>query len=151
MKSYFLLAGSLGLMILSGPVFAQACRQTLDLTPSGGPKIVQCHEVTEMPQSTINGMCQPAGNPQARTVPERLDKCPTGYAGICATPMRTMQNNLRRMQGLPPVESSEIPATATMKAYFYEGIPPNVAEQCARGGGTWTAASAPAGRPPAKK
>lgn len=141
------LALAMGLLGLSAPGFAQACRQTLDMTPMGGPKVVQCHEVTDMPQSTINAMCRPAGNPQARTVPERLDKCPAAYTGMCSTPLRTIQANLRRMQGLPPETDEQVPETALIKAYFYEGMPPNAAEQCARSGGTWTAAR----KPPAKK
>ncbi|MCW0235978.1 MAG: hypothetical protein OJJ21_20445 [Ferrovibrio sp.] len=134
----------LGLLTLSAPGFAQACRQTLDMTPMGGQKMVQCHEVTEMPQSTINNMCRPAGDPAARTVSEQLDKCPAAYAGICATPLRVIQANIRRMQGLPPEVDSQVPETAMIKAYFYDGMPPNAAEQCTRSGGTWTAAKAPA-------
>ncbi|WP_341915419.1 hypothetical protein [Ferrovibrio terrae] len=140
-----------GLLGLAEPGFAQACRQTLDMTPMGGPKMVQCHEVSDMPQSTIDGMCRPSGNAQARTVPERLDKCPAAHVGMCATPLRTIQANIRRMQGLPPETENQVPETAMVKAYFYEGVPPNVAEQCARSGGTWTVAKAPAGKAPAKK
>lgn len=135
----------LGLAVLVMPSgsSAQACRQTLDMTPNGGPKVVQCHEVTDMPQSTINAMCRPAGA-QVRTVPEQLDKCPAGYTGLCTTPLRTIQSNIRRMQGLPDQSDPNVPETALIKAYFYEGMPANAAEACARGGGKWTAAKAPA-------
>ncbi len=145
MKIAFVTAAALTLGLALGltePAAAQACRQTLDMTPMGGSKLVQCHEVTDMPQSMINNMCRP--NPQARTVPERLDKCPAGYAGLCTTPLRTIQANLRRLQGLPPETESQVPDSAMIKAYFYEGLPANAAEQCARSGGTWSVAKAPA-------
>lgn len=122
---------------------AQACKQTLDMTPNGGPKVVQCYEVTDMPQSTVNAMCRPAGA-QVRTVPERLEKCPAAYVGLCTTPLRTIQANLRRMQGLPDQPDPNVPETALIKAYFYEGMPANASEACARGGGKWTTAKAPA-------
>lgn len=140
-----LAACGLGLAVLAMPSIgaAQACRQTLDMTPNGGPKIVQCHEVTEMPQSTINAMCRPAGA-QVRTVPERLEKCPAAYVGLCTTPLRTIQANLRRLQGLPDEPDPSVPETALIKAYFYEGMPANAPEACTRGGGKWTAAKAPA-------
>lgn len=146
MKFAFALAAmGLGLVALAAPStgFAQACKQTLDMTPNGGPKIVQCHEVTDMPQSTINAMCRPAGA-QTRTVPEQLDKCPAAYVGLCTTPLRTIQANLRRMQGLPAEADPNVPETALIKAYFYEGMPANAAEACSRGGGKWTTAKAPA-------
>lgn len=149
MKSVFVLAVlGLGLAALAVPATssAQACKQTLDLTPNGGPKVVQCHEVTDMPQSTINAMCRPAGA-QTRTVPERLEKCPAAYVGLCTTPLRTIQANLRRLQGLPAEPDSSVPETAMIKAYFYEGMPPNASEACARGGGTWTTAQ----KAPARK
>ena len=145
MKSVFVLAVfGLSLAVLFAPSsgFAQACRQTLDMTPSGGPKVVQCHEVTDMPQSTINAMCRPAGA-QVRTVPERLEKCPAAYVGLCITPLRTIQTNLRRMQGLPDQPDPNVPETALIKAYFYEGMPANAPEACTRGGGKWTTAKAP--------
>jgi hypothetical protein len=147
MKSVFILAAvGLGLALWATPStgFAQACKQTLDMTSAGGPKVVQCHEVTDMPQSTINAMCRPAGA-QTRTVPERLEKCPTTYAGLCTTPLRTIQSNLRRLQGLPDEPDPNVPETAVIKAYFYEGMPPNAAETCVRSGGKWaTAQKAPA-------
>ena len=146
MKSVFVLAVfGLGLAVLFMPSSgsAQACRQTLDMTPNGGPKVVQCHEVTDMPQSTINAMCRPAGA-QVRTVPERLEKCPAAYVGLCITPLRTIQANLRRMQGLPDAPDPNVPETALIKAYFYEGMPANASEACTRGGGKWTTAKAPA-------
>jgi hypothetical protein len=147
MKSALALAFGLSLAAFAAPSpgWAQACRQTLDMTPNGGPKMVQCHEVTDMPASTINAMCRPAGA-QVRTVPEQLDKCPAAYVGMCATPLRTIQANIRRMQGLPPQDDPNVPATAMIKAYFYEGMPPNAAEACSRGGGTWSTAQA---KPPA--
>lgn len=142
MKSVFALAAvGLGLAVLAAPSpgVAQACKQTLDMTPNGGPRIVQCHEITDMPQSTLNAMCRPAGA-QVRTVPERLEKCPTAYTGLCTTPLRTIQANLRRLQGLPDEPNPTVPETAMIKAYFYEGMPPNASEACTRSGGTWTAA-----------
>ncbi|MBS4047787.1 MAG: hypothetical protein KG075_15690 [Alphaproteobacteria bacterium] len=146
MKAVFVLAAiGLGLAAFATPSagMAQACKQTLDMTPNGGPKMVQCHEVTDMPQGTINGMCRPAGA-QTRTVPEQLDKCPPAYAGMCVTPLRTIQANIRRMQGLPPEADPNVPETAMIKAYFYEGMPPNAPDVCARSGGKWATAQAPA-------
>lgn len=146
MKSVLALATlgfGLALVTMSSPALAQACKQTLDMTPNGGPKMVQCHEVTDMPQSTINAMCRPAGA-QVRTVPERLVKCPAAYTGMCTTPLRIIQANIRRMQGLPPQDDPNVPATAMIKAYFYEGMPPNAQEACTRSGGTWSTAKAPA-------
>lgn len=143
MKSALALVLGLGLIAFaaSSPAVAQACKQTLDMTPNGGPKMVQCHEVTDMPQSTINAMCRPAGA-QTRTVPEQLDKCPAAYAGMCVTPLRTIQANIRRMQGLPPEPDPNVPESATIKAYFYDGMPLNAPEVCARSGGKWTTAQA---------
>lgn len=77
-------------------------------------------------------------------MPEQLGKCPAGYTGLCTTPLRTIQANIRRMQGLPDQPDPNVPETALIKAYFYEGMPANAAEACTRGGGTWTAAKAPA-------
>lgn len=146
MKAVFALTAiGLGLAAFATPStgMAQACKQTLDMTPNGGPKMVQCHEVTDMPASTINGMCRPAGA-QTRTVPEQLEKCPAAYVGLCVTPLRTIQANIRRMQGLSPEPDPNVPETATIKAYFYEGMPPNAPEACTRSGGKWTTAQAPA-------
>ncbi len=146
MKAIFALAAAgLSLAVFAAPSagIAQACKQTLDMTPNGGPKMVQCHEVTDMPASTINGMCRPAGA-QTRTVPEQLEKCPAAYVGLCVTPLRTIQANIRRMQGLSPEPDPNVPETATIKAYFYEGMPPNAPEACTRSGGKWTTAQAPA-------
>lgn len=69
MKAVFALTAiGLGLATFATPStgMAQACKQTLDMTPNGGPKMVQCHEVTDMPASTINGMCRPAGRRPVR-------------------------------------------------------------------------------------
>lgn len=147
-----LVACGLGLAVLAAPSVgaAQACRQTLDMTANGGPKIVQCHEVTDMPQSTINAMCRPAGA-QVRTVPERLEKCPAAYVGLCTTPLRTIQANLRRLQGLPDEPDPNVPESALIRAYFYEGMPANAAEACARGGGKWTTAPAKPAAPAKKR
>lgn len=151
MKPVHLLAAATGLVLLglSGTSFAQACQQTLDLTPQGGPKMVQCHELVDMPQGTIDNTCR--ANPNSRTVPEKLAKCPANPVGICSTPMQVVQANLRRMQGLPPENNPSIPATAALKAYFYEGAPADVADLCGRGGGTWTAGKTTPAKPPAKK
>jgi len=147
LRSTLAVAGFLGLLALPATGHAQACKQTIDLTPVGGQKMVQCHEVTEMPASMVDGMCRPTGNAQVQSVPEKLQKCPANYVGVCATPLRTAQANIARMQGRPADDLSQIPEKATIKAYFYDGMPPNVAEQCSRSGGTWTAAKAA----PAKK
>jgi len=153
MKSVYVMAMAAGLVLFgAGDGFAQACKQTLDLTPQGGPKMVQCHELVDMPQSSIDQTCRPSGNPNSRTVSERLDKCPASYVGICATPMRTVQANIRRMQGLPPDENPTVSEKAMLKAYFYEGAPADVADLCGRGGGTWTAGkAAPAAKSTPKK
>lgn len=142
-----------GFVAVSGAAQAQACRQTIDMTPVGGQKMVQCHEVTEMPPETLDQMCRPTGNQQVRSVPEKLTKCPASYVGICATPLRTVQANIRRMQRQEPSpeELNRIPEKASIKAYFYEGAPPNAADICARTGGSWTAGKAPAARSPAAK
>jgi putative hemolysin len=146
MKAVFALAAiGLGLAAFATPStgVAQACKQTLDMTPNGGPKMVQCHEVTDMPPAAINGMCRPAGA-QARTVPEQLEKCPSAYVGLCVTPLRTIQANIRRMQGLAAEVDPNVPETAMIKAYFYEGMPPNASDVCTRSGGKWMTAQAPA-------
>jgi len=150
LRSTLAVAGFLGLLALPAAGHAQACKQTIDLTPMGGQKMVQCHEVTDMPSTMVDGMCRPTGNAQVQSVPEKLQKCPANYTGICSTPLRTAQANINRMQGRPGDDVGNIPEKATIKAYFYEGMPPNVAEQCSRSGGTWTAAKAPA-KAPAKK
>lgn len=150
MKFIFVMAVilGLGLAVLSSPVLAQACQQTIDLSASGGPKMVQCHEVTEMPLSTLDNMCRPVTNPQMSVTPQKLQKCPANQLGVCTTTLRTAQANIRRMQGQEPGDLSQIPEKAAIRTYFYEGAAPNIAEQCARSGGTWVAAKkAPAKKP----